>query len=104
MKRKTISINNPYSERPIDICENLKEYFINISMPDFQQEDVSVNVTHDILKISVIRQIMVPNRKEKLYERKFKLPANADPHSIRASLNSGILSVRIDKSHSKITA
>lgn len=104
MKKNMITINNPYSERPVDIRENLKEYFINISMPDFQQEDVNVNISNDMLRVSVIRQIMVPNRKEKLYERKFKLPANADPHSIKASLNSGILSVRIDKMHTKITA
>ena len=85
------------SKRAIDIDENRLEYTISISMPEFTQDNLSVNVNKDMLKISVRKQSMMAENMEKVYERSFKLPANANKESITAKLKSGVLSVRIPK-------
>lgn len=87
------------ANRPIDISENRLEYIIDISMPDFSQDNVSVNINKDMLKISVQKQSIMAEHMEKVYERTFKLPENVNKESITAKLKAGILSVKIPKNY-----
>lgn len=97
-KRKTTN-RHALANRPIDISENRLEYIIDISMPEFSQDNVSVNINKDMLKISVLKQSMMAETMEKVYERTFKLPENVNKESITAKLKAGILSVKIPKNY-----
>lgn len=99
LQRKKPVKSSLLSQRPIEIDENRLEYTINISMPEFTQDNVSVNVNKDMLKISVKKQMMMAENLEKVYERSFKLPTNANKDSITAKLKGGVLSVRIPKNY-----
>ena len=88
---------NPYSKRPIDISEDKKDYTISIAVPDFGQDDLKMNVKDDILQLSIRKKRIMGHESKKVYERNFKLPANANSRLISANVDGNILYVKIPK-------
>ncbi len=97
LNQKELVRRNPYSDRPIDITEDRKDYIISISMPDFTQDDVRMNVKDDVLRIAIHAKRIIGQNSKKVYERSFKLPANVNTRLITANLSNSILYVRIPK-------
>jgi len=85
--QKELLKRNPYNERSIDITEDRRDYTISISVPDFTQDDVKMNVKEDVLRIAIYEKRIIGQNSKKVYERSFKLPANANTRLITAKNN-----------------
>lgn len=75
--------------RPTDVNEDDKKYTIEIELPRFKREQISVEVAKGVLKISA------KNAKAH-YERSFQLPY-ADYDKSDVKLEDGVLSIIIPK-------
>jgi HSP20 family molecular chaperone IbpA len=92
---------NPYSKRPVDIIENLREYLIRIHIPECDDEDVSLKVSGHLLYISVRNEYLHTRDDHEVYSRYFKLPANSNMQKIRFWLDHDILNIKIPKTQIK---
>ncbi|MCK9445830.1 Hsp20/alpha crystallin family protein [bacterium] len=87
----------------VNIKEDDEKYTLEVSIPGFKKEDISVELSNDIITISSKKQIDekdVYKRKEfgvKPFSRKFTLPENANQDEISADVINGILIVDIKK-------
>ena len=96
----------PSTTSPInyDVIENDKEFVLDLSLPGFNKEDVSINVEDGIMTIEGERKVQEDrkyNRKGNFYghfKKSFTLPDNILSDEIKASFNNGILSLEIPKS------
>jgi len=92
-----------------NVVERPSGYFITADLPGVRNEDLDVTVQDNHLVVSGSRK--AEERKEGdnyfVYERRFgnfsrvfALPENADPESVEAELNQGVLEVRVAKRES----
>jgi HSP20 family molecular chaperone IbpA len=88
---------NSYSERPIDIIDNPREYIIKIYMPEFDESDVSLKISGDMLEVTAYIDFTLGMEKRSNYERMFKLPSNSNTGMITARMRKDILNIRIPK-------
>lgn len=94
---KGLKKRNPYSKRPVDIIENLREYTISIYLPESNDEDLSLKVSDHFLYISIRNDYLLNNEDDVIYSRYFKLPANSDMQKIRFWIDNDILNIKIPK-------
>jgi HSP20 family protein len=97
----------PGEWRPaVDINETDKEIVISASIPGVKKDELSVEVSEDMLTISGERHQESEHktantlRREQSYGsfyRAFKLPSNVKADQIQASYNNGILEVHLPK-------
>ncbi|MDZ7741136.1 MAG: Hsp20/alpha crystallin family protein [Bacteroidota bacterium] len=97
LNQNTVAKRKIVNERPIDITEDRKDYTISISVPDFTQDDVKMNVKDDLLRIAIHEERLIGQNSKKVYERSFKLPTNVNAHLITANLSDSVLYVKIPK-------
>ena len=90
-----------------DIVENPNNYQIVVEIPGFEKSDVKLTVEEGILSLSGERKFADESedrnyrRVERLYgkfERKFRLPKEAELDKIDAELVNGVLTISINKS------
>jgi HSP20 family protein len=92
-----------------NVVERQDGYFLTADVPGVREEDIDVTVQDNYLVISGNRN--AEERKEGdnyfIYERRygnfsraFALPENADPESVEATMNSGVLEVKVGKRES----
>jgi HSP20 family protein len=92
-----------------NVVERQDAYYVSADLPGVADEDVDVTVQDNHLIVSGSRK--AEERKEGenyfIYERRagnfsraFALPENADSESVEASLNNGVLEVRVAKRES----
>lgn len=90
-----------------DIIENDDEYVLELMLPGFNKEDISINIEKDILKINGERKL---NEKKNYnskgsffgeFNKVFNLPENVNSDKIDASFENGILSIKIPKDEKK---
>lgn len=89
---------------PVSIWEADDKFHIELDVPGVAQEDVELTLDKGTLKISVERKEPERDRKYWHNERTFgqvtrslSLPETADPESITAQLNAGVLHVTVAK-------
>ncbi|KAK4775612.1 hypothetical protein SAY87_023573 [Trapa incisa] len=78
-----------------DWGEDSGNHYIRINLPDFKKDDIKIQaVGHDEVTISGERRV-----KDKFvyFEKKYKVPENADNQSFSWKLEDGILTVNIPK-------
>ena len=87
-----------------DVIENDNEYIIEILLAGIKKEDISIENEKDKLIIKAERKEKIGdiifNRNQSYkgkYERIFTLPDNANVENINASLEDGILTIKIPK-------
>lgn len=96
-----LPVNNSLIEH--DIIENEKEFVLDLMLPGFKKEDVSINVDDNIMTIEGERKVSDNkkyNRKGSFYghfKKSFTLPEDVLADNIDASYNDGILSIAIPK-------
>jgi len=88
---------NPYSKRPVDIIENLREYLIRIYIPECIDENVSLKVSGHLLYINIRNEYLHTRDDHEVYSRYFKLPANSNMQKIRSWIDHDILNIKIPK-------
>ena len=92
---------------PVDIYETEKAYVIEAELAGYKQEDVNVNISKHVLKISSDKQRLknVDETKKKLvqeryfqkFERSFSLPEDVDESKIEGEFANGILTITLPK-------
>ena len=94
---KETRISNAYSTRPIDIIDHPREYYIRIYMPEFDESNVTMKVSGDMLEVTAWNDFTLGMKKRTNYQRSFKLPGNSDTSLITAHLRNDVLNIRIPK-------
>jgi HSP20 family protein len=91
---------------PVNVSEKEDQFTVEISIPGFEKEDVSVEVDKDLLTISsevvakneeTVEQF---NRREftkQSFKRSFNLPETVNQDKIDASYENGILTILLPK-------
>lgn len=92
---------------PVDISEDEKAYYIAVDLPGMRSEDVDITAQNGMLSISGKRDWDDGNRQQTSAERwrgeflrRFTLPEYADPDSIEAKYENGVLALYIPKKES----
>lgn len=86
-----------------DIIDNDNEYLIEIMLPGIKKSDVNINIDKDILTINAerIKEEEIKYKHNNFYfgtyEKKFILPESFDDEHIKASMEEGILKMKIPK-------
>ena len=78
-----------------DIKEEEKQFIVDVEIPRMDDKDVKVSVSKDVLTIE-------GERKNRSFVRSFTLPTSVDPEKIEASLDRGILTVKVPKMSEKV--
>lgn len=94
----------------VDIYDNASAIVIKTELPGVSKEDVSVEVTENVLTLKGERKIEkeeadgIYYRKERLYgkfQRSFTLPVETDAEKIKASYRDGVLILEVPKPEEK---
>lgn len=87
----------------VNIKEDNEKYTLEVSVPGYKKEEISVELSNDIINISSKKEIddkQIYKRQEfyiKPFDRKFTLPENANQDDINADVINGILYIDIKK-------
>ncbi|MEX0780603.1 MAG: Hsp20/alpha crystallin family protein [Balneolales bacterium] len=96
----------------IDITENDKQYFIQVTLPGMKKDDINIDLDDRTLTVSGERKHEKEEKDVKYhliesrygrFERSFTLPANADPDSLDAKYEDGILKMNVKKSEKSMS-
>lgn len=90
----------------VNVCDNEKDYAIEIAAPGMKKEDFKINVENGVLNISAERE---ENKEEQnknytrreftynSFSRSFTLPENASEDNISAKYENGLLKLSLEK-------
>ena len=90
----------------VDIHEDEGHFIVTAELPGARREDVNVELEDDVLTIRGEKRCEREEKKEKrrfvertygTFSRSFTLPSHADPEQVSASLQDGVLTVKIGK-------
>ncbi|MDX1588646.1 MAG: Hsp20/alpha crystallin family protein [Oleiphilaceae bacterium] len=90
----------------VDIKENRDQYQINVDLPGVNKDDVQVTLEQDALVIRGERHqeresdddnYQFVERHYGSFQRVLDLPADADPDSLKAQYEDGVLKIRINR-------
>ena len=92
--------NDPFFQlsrnwRPTDVEETESEYVLEIELPRFKKEDVKIEVSKGLMKVSA-------KNNKSAYIREFSLPY-ADLEKATSSLEHGVLKINVPKNNNGIT-
>ena len=91
---------------PVDIKETSNDYTFVAELPGFEQTNVNVELSNDVLTLSGFRESTSEEknanylRRERYYgefKRSFKLDTHVRPEGIKAAFKDGILTVFVPK-------
>ena len=93
-----------------DIYETKDDYVFKLEVPGLARDDVNVEFHDNVLTVKGEKKTEKEVKEENYhriesysgsFSRSFKVPQNADPGKIAASMNGGILELRIAKAEEK---
>lgn len=96
----------------IDITEDDKQYNIQVALPGMKKNDINIGLDDRTLTISGERKHEKEDKNVKYhivesrygqFERSFTLPENAEPDSLDARYEDGILKLTVQKSEKKVS-
>jgi len=100
------SFNNNYTPS-IDISETGNDYLVEVDVPGYKSEEINLETESNSLILSIKTDesqesnvksyISKERRKYAFFSRRIGLPKNADTSMIDASLEDGVLKVKIPK-------
>lgn len=91
---------------PVDIYEDDHNITIQTEIPGVQQEDIDVRLENNVLTITGERKLENEEKKQNFHRierqygkfmRSFTLPNTANPDSVNAEFNDGVLKVSVAK-------
>lgn len=95
----------------VDVIEQNDAYHFHVMVPGVKKEDISLKVDDGVLRISGERKHITESDDVKLhriestygsFERKFRLPEDANEEGLSASYENGVLSIKVEKQEKKI--
>lgn len=103
--------NKASSFPAVNICEDDKNFMVDVVAPGFKKEDFKINMQDEILTISAESKQESKEGSGKEYSRReysyssftrsFQLPENAKAESIGARYEDGVLKINIPKTEHK---
>ena len=90
----------------VNIAEDKENYFVELSAPGYNKEDLKISVDNDVLTISAEHKTEDTtedknySRKEfscNSFQRSFTLPKTVDPEKINAKYDNGVLKLTLSK-------
>jgi HSP20 family protein len=90
----------------MDVTETEKEYELKAELPGLEEKDVSVTLTDGVLTIRGEKKIDHEEKGKDFrkversygeFSRSLEVPAGTDPETIKATLDKGVLTVRVPK-------
>jgi len=87
----------------IDVIENDNDFEVHLQMTGIKKDDININVENNTLIVSAERKInkdlnyILNEIYYGKYQKKIKLPKNINVDDISASMEDGILSIKIPK-------
>lgn len=94
------------SSVPANISEDEKAFYLDLQIPGWKKEEVSIELNENLMSISANKEESKEEnaarftRKEfssKSFKRSFTLPEDIDQENIKASFEDGILSIHLPK-------
>ena len=91
---------------PADVYETDDEFIVELEVPGYEEKELAVEVSDHTLRIKGERtettreekkDFRLRERLERHFERRFSLPADADPEHLKATFGTGVLKVRAPK-------
>ncbi len=86
---------------PTNASEKENEYNLEVYLPGFKKEEISVSLVEDMLEVSAKRELVEEENfltqeiNLDFAERKFQLPKSVDRDKISAELKDGILRIKL---------
>ena len=81
-----------------EVAEEAGAYLVKLDVPGVAKEDVEVSVSGGMLQIRAHRHTKTKEGESTMeYRRSFSLPESVKPESIEATLDKGVLSLRVPK-------
>ena len=98
----------PYTSPPVDIYETAAGFVLAADLPGVSPDGLEVSVTHNVLTIKGRASRQLPGRAR--YQefqpapvfRRFRLGSALDTDEVDASLNNGVLRLRIPKAKAAV--
>lgn len=97
-----------------NVRENEKNYFIELALPGFAKDEISIRFEDDILTVTAGHQVKENDQAPQYtwnefaykakYERSFQLPETVDSDQIGATHENGILNITLPKKDVAVNA
>lgn len=94
----------------VDIAEDEKGYYLNLTLPGVNKEEVKIELNEGILSVSGEKKFQKEENGKKYhtiessygaFKRSFKLPEDANAEAIEAEYKDGILNITVAKKEGK---
>jgi HSP20 family protein len=94
-----------------DISEDDKGYYLNLSIPGMNKEEVKIEINEGILSVSGEKKLHKEETVKKYhtveshygsFTRSFKLPENSKAEAIEAEYKDGMLNITVPKEEGKV--
>ncbi|MBN2333584.1 MAG: Hsp20/alpha crystallin family protein [Deltaproteobacteria bacterium] len=91
---------------PVDMYDNGVDYILEVELPGIKQEDLDVSIMPDYIRIKGRKTFLQTIDQEKIhrlerpsgvFDRRLSFPVKVDPEKAVATLENGVLSIRIPK-------
>jgi len=107
--RSQLDLSTSGSEMQLDLADEDDEFVVTVDVPGYESDDLELRLTGETLAISGTRErteevggedetYLRRERKAQSFSRQIRLPEPVDKDAVQASVNNGILTVRLPKS------
>ena len=89
-----------------DVYETPEEYVVELEVPGYEEKELGIEVSDHVLTVKGQRKeareaedkaFLLKERLEKLFERRFQLPAEADTTKLTARFEHGVIEIHAPK-------
>ncbi len=96
----------PFVLPAADIYETPEEFVVELEVPGFEERELGIEVSDHMLTVTGERKeakeekektFLLHERLEKLFERRFQLPTDADTKKVTAIFKEGVLEIHAPK-------
>ncbi|WP_069129974.1 Hsp20/alpha crystallin family protein [Rhodohalobacter halophilus] len=92
-----------------DVVESEKQFSLILDLPGMKKEQISITMKNGVITVSGDRELFLEDheklvrseRKQGSFSRAFALPEGADPKSVQAEFNDGVLRITVSKTVSE---
>ncbi|MFD1564155.1 Hsp20/alpha crystallin family protein [Haloarchaeobius amylolyticus] len=106
--RSRLDLSTSGSEMQLDLADEDDEFVVTVDVPGYESDDLELRLTGETLAISGTRErteevggedetYLRRERKAQSFSRQIRLPEPVDKDAVQASVNNGILTVRLPK-------
>lgn len=106
--RSRLDLSPTGSEMRLDLADEGDEFVVTVDVPGYESDDLELRLSGETLAISGTRErteevggedetYLRRERETKSFSRQVRLPEPVDEDAVQASVNNGILTVRLPK-------